>query len=157
MGGKPRPFNQPFLVDAKKADNRPPQTGMEAKWEVWIRDVTNFLNGNNIPVYDTYLDGGKGKAMDISARLKVLGQYLGELRVQRGRAERALRETKEVLGQRTTDFQHAADVIEQAYRGLELGEDDRKMAEALDAIETWLTKFRPYVVKEKADDSEGSP
>lgn len=128
------------------------QTGMEARWERWILDTLNLLNVWPIPVYTCDRDGDNRRLMEIPERLGIAHKRYVDALSMRDRADRSLRETREILGRRTADFVKAADVIEQAYRNLMLQDDEGKMNEALEALHTWIAEFRPYVLKEDEDE-----
>ena len=145
--------------------NRPHQSDMEQKHELWVHDLITFLHANNVQTYEggwnaNSLEGmrlPKGKTLEPSERLNIFQATLHT----RARKMQNLRDRlgAEILAHLKTEahLKTAEDMLENLWVELTGGSGALGQESLLERLEVVLKERRPYLLEpelleEEADD-----
>lgn len=141
---------------------KPHQTGMEAKWEVWVNAVINFLVANKVDTYEggwnaNSLEGmqkKKGPVMEIPQRLNILQEMMNSRRALFRRAREQIDELTAKHIKTKTKLRDANELLERCYVNSAGGYDAKESLEVTDALEAYAREHLPHLFEEEDDDGQ---
>ena len=145
---------------------KPHQTGMEQRWEAWVKETLNFLAANNVDTYEggwnaNSLEGmnrPKGKIMEIPQRLNIFQETINTRRALYSRKLTELRDEEDAHEKTKSLLSEALALIEKAYLANSGSYDARECLEANDDLEQFAKKHLKHLFEdeEETDDERSA-
>jgi hypothetical protein len=142
---------------------KPHQTGMEQKWEHWVKETLNFLRANHVDTYEggwnaNSLEGmekPKGKVMEIPQRLNIFQETINTRRAMFARKVNDFNEEKDEHKATREMLAEATALIERCYVNSAGGFDAKESLEVAEALEVYAKEHLPHLFEEEdADDDD---
>jgi hypothetical protein len=141
---------------------KPHQTGMESKWEGWVKETINFLQGNNVDTYEggwnaNSLEGmqkPKGKVMEIPQRLNILQEAMNSRRALFARSRQQCHDLEDANRKMKRKLAEANAMIESSYLESIGAYDAKESLGVSDALAAYTKEHLPHLMEDEDDDGQ---